>query len=258
RTDLHATSTGGSAMNRTIVRLLALALLALPTALIAGPPDDAKVTAVSLSHQGNSARLSIAVQGEVSVRDFMLSDPARLVLDLRGATLQDVADVYDGLRRGAVRDVRVRQHEVNVVRVVLEFDRVPGYEVIRDGDGNVVVSYVDAPFSPWGSTQQLVAAPLQPQSQAIPARQYASRPTLDNVRMGSGTGNSFRTVDDDPITVTFNGASIQEVAATFARYSGRDIIVGPNVDVSVDAIITNQPWANAFNGILTTYGLSVA
>src|SRR5690606_25804380 len=64
--------------------------------------------------------------------------------------------------------------------------------------------------------------------------------------------------DDDPITVTFNGASIQEVAATFARYSGRDIIVGPNVDVSVDAIITNQPWANAFNGILTTYGLSVA
>ena len=57
--------------------------------------------------------------------------------------------------------------------------------------------------------------------------------------------------------MTWDKASIHEVVAGFMGISGRTIIVGKDVDVTVTNTIRDQPWPQAFNAILGAYGLSV-
>ncbi|MDX2207639.1 MAG: AMIN domain-containing protein [Gemmatimonadales bacterium] len=245
-------------MTRSFAWLVPAVLAAAPVAAHdTAPLNDAQVTAVSLSHQGGAARLAIALDGSVTVRDFTLSDPARLVLDLRGATLGNIAD-WDGLRRGAVRAVRVRQHEANVVRVILEFDRLPTYTVEQGIPGFITVAYADEPFSAWGGAA-LPPAPAAAEAAFRPASTPLAAPansrTLDLVSMRSKTGPV--STDDRRITVRFDNASMHEIAEVFAQYSGRSIVVGRGVTGEFNGTITDQPWPLAFQAILAATGYSV-
>ena len=62
--------------------------------------------------------------------------------------------------------------------------------------------------------------------------------------------------DEPRITVTWDRASIADVVAGFAAFSGRTIILGKDVKGEVNAEIKNQPWPQAFQAILATQGLS--
>lgn len=246
-------------MTRSFGWLLPAALLAVPAAAHEPvPARDAKVTAVSLSSQGGAARLAIALDGAVTVRHFTLADPARVIVDLQGATLATSA-AWDGLKRGTVRDVRVRQHEANVVRVVLEFDRLPDFAVDQGIPGFVTVGFADQPFAAWNpaaAAPPVVAAaePVAPAAGFQPAPPRSSR-ALDLVSMRTRTGPVSD--DDRRISVQFDNASMQEVAEVFARYSGRSIVVGRGVDGTFSGTITDQPWPLAFQAILAATGYSV-
>ena len=77
----------------------------------------------------------------------------------------------------------------------------------------------------------LAAAPVAAQQQAAPAR--ASR-----------------------VTVSFDGATIHEMLAFFARYSGRSIVAGTGVTGTVSATIHDQPWDEALRALLTANGFA--
>ena len=62
--------------------------------------------------------------------------------------------------------------------------------------------------------------------------------------------------DEPRITVTWDRASIADVVAGFAAFSGRTIILGKDVKGEVNAEIKNQPWPQAFQAILASQGLS--
>jgi type IV pilus assembly protein PilQ len=62
--------------------------------------------------------------------------------------------------------------------------------------------------------------------------------------------------DEPRITVTWDRASIADVVAGFAAFSGRTIILGKDVKGEVNAEIKNQPWPQAFQAVLATQGLS--
>jgi type IV pilus assembly protein PilQ len=57
------------------------------------------------------------------------------------------------------------------------------------------------------------------------------------------------------ITVTWDRASVADVVAGFAAFSGRTIIIGKDVKGEVTAEIKNQPWTEAFAAVLATQGL---
>ncbi|MCA9768487.1 MAG: AMIN domain-containing protein [Gemmatimonadetes bacterium] len=245
--------------------LLTAALLAAPTALHATAPD-AKVTAVTLSHSAGTARLAIALDGAVEVRDYTLAEPARLVIDLKGATLEQVAGAYDGLKRGSVRDVRVRQYEVDVVRVVLEFDRLPAYRVQADVPGVVTVAFADEAFGNWRLGGAPVATPgiaAVGESEAAPAPARAARqemPVYAGRSEARPTALGSQAQDEPRVNVLFDETPMRDVIATFAAYSGQDMVVGPGAGEIVvqGASFTNKPWSQAFHALLATYGLSVA
>jgi len=134
------------------------------------------VRTVSVVPTAGRAQVVIGVDASVEVDDFLLESPFRIVIDLKGATL-DMAPRYDRLARGGVTNIRAAQFKPNVVRVVIEMDAAHPYEVTRgDGEVRVAVSGGVAAFDAWHSSERAArsaapAASAQPVSaQPVPAQ----------------------------------------------------------------------------------------
>jgi hypothetical protein len=90
--------------------LIATVALAAVSPVRADEPASGEVTTVSLSPTAGKAEVVIGIHGAVQVRDFMLTSPDRLVLDVVGARLnQTAAGLYDGVNRGGVLNLRYSQ-----------------------------------------------------------------------------------------------------------------------------------------------------
>jgi type IV pilus assembly protein PilQ len=241
-------------LNATACSLLLGASPAAAAPARAEGPGTGEVTAVSLAPSAGKAEVVIAVRGAVDVRDFVLASPDRLVLDVVGAKLSDAAPaVYDGVKRGGVLNLRYSQFRPDVVRIVIELDAPKAYEVTRQGESIKIAFGTDQGFQAWTSTvahQQLVAEAAPAEVEPVPAKRPEVIPSLSRARAVS-VGR-----DEPRITVTWDRASIADVVAGFAAFSGRTIIIGKDVKGEVTAEVKNQPWPMAFQAILASQGLS--
>jgi len=231
--------------------LLLGASLAVASPARASEPGSGEVTAVSLAPGAGKAEVVIAVRGAVEVKDFLLSSPDRLVLDLVGARLSDGAPaIYDGVKRGGVLNLRYSQFRPDVVRLVLELDGPKAYEVERKGRTVRVTFGSDAGFQAWSSaTAAADLAADEPEAPAEPARRA-------EVGIPFTRAVAVRGAAEPRITVTWDRASIADVVAGFAAFSGRTIIIGKDVKGEVSAEVKNQPWPMAFQAVLASQGLS--
>ncbi len=241
--------------------LLLGASLSTATSAWADEPASGEVTAVSLAPAAGKTEIVVNVRGAVEVRDFLLSSPDRLVLDVVGAKLGGTtASLYDGVKRGGVVNLRYSQFRPDIVRIVVDLEGPQTYTIDRSS-GAIRVSFGSADgFQAWSSTDGSttppfavvdadIAEPVDAAPVAVPAR--ARKPEM---RIGS---TAMLTRADEPrITVTWDRASIADVVAGFAAFSGRTIILGKDVKGEVNAEIKNQPWPQAFQAILATQGLS--
>jgi len=162
-------------MRRTIIAIAALALLVAPaTPLHADLRADAAVTAVRVEAGPARTDVILALDGEVSVSDFRLSDPHRIVVDLRGAEMRSGVS-YDRVARGGITNVRLAQYAASVVRVVIDLDRERGYRIVRGaGELRIAVEVADAGVA--------AAAPAEPRS----------RPRCSGLRRRAPTSPSSR------------------------------------------------------------------
>ncbi|HET8648577.1 MAG TPA: AMIN domain-containing protein, partial [Gemmatimonadales bacterium] len=118
-------------------RVLLAAAMAFAPASTASPagPTGGEVTSVALRPAApGRAEIVIGIRGSVAVRDFMLEHPDRLVLDVTGARLNSTGEVYDGVNRGGVRNIRYAQFRPDVVRIVLELDHAKPYTIDHTDD----------------------------------------------------------------------------------------------------------------------------
>jgi type IV pilus assembly protein PilQ len=230
--------------------ILFAAALAAATPARAAEPGLGEVTAVSLTPAAGKAEVVIGIRGAVEVKDFMLASPDRLVLDVVGATLSDGAPaVYDGVKRGGVLNLRYSQFRPDVVRIVLDLEAPKDYKVERTGEAVRITFGATAGFEAWTSTEA-EALPMAAEVPAAPARVIAHRPP-------AALPLSRATRAEEPrITVTWDRASIADVVAGFAAFSGRTIILGKDVKGEVTAEVKNQPWPMAFQAVLASQGLS--
>lgn len=256
-------------MSVTPWSLLATAVLALfPNGGPGVDPADGEVRAVSLVSAPGRADLVVQVHGTVSVKDFTLADPARLVLDLNGATLPpDFADSYDGVKRAGVVNMRIRQFSATTVRVVLILDQLKPYKVTQENDAVRVSFGADQSFVAWstGSLASLAQAeapatvdpaPAPPREIVRAEPAVARVETTPAARRGRGTLVAMPQRQEPRLTVSWDNASIQEVIAGFQAISGRSIILGKGIDVKVTAEIRDKPWPDAFKAILGAHGLT--
>lgn len=229
--------------------LVAILLIAAAPPAVAGN-GNGEVTAVSLVHTSGRADLVVSVLGQVTVKEMSLTDPLRLVLDLQGATLAPGAETrYDGVTRAGIRNIRIRQYEADVVRIVLDLDQLPTYRVDLE-DGAVRVSFgTDLVFSPWST---MLGAPVSTSAPA-PAPEVRA-PEVTPVVPASVVAQPR---PEPRITVTWENANIEEVVRGFADISGRNIIIGKGIEANISATINDTPWHQAFMAILGAHGLSV-
>jgi type IV pilus assembly protein PilQ len=217
--------------------ITALALsLATPGALAGWGRGPGDVTAVSVLPGPGRAEVIIDVEGSVTVQDFTLRRPDRLVLDLVGARLATPLQAYDGLNRGGITNIRYAQFSPEVVRVVLELERLVSYQVEREEDVVRVTLGTDRSFAAWTTE-----AWLSKTGEVAAARAAEPRPQQSQ---------------QPAITVTYDNATIADVIAGFAEFSGKSIILGREVAGTVTATVKNQPWDIAMQQILQAQGLS--
>ena len=220
-------------MKRSIVLALVGLILMAPEAL--GAPGEVK--AVSVVPGAGRAFVVIDVTGSVSVQDFTLDNPARLVIDVMGATLEMPNIAYDGRNRGGIVNIRSAQFRSDVVRIVLELESLKGYE-LEYADNAIRISIgADRKFSAWSSV--------------TPADRVAAEELYASVTPPPPAFASQQPV----VTASYDSASIAEVMEGFAELSGRTIVLGREVDGFVTARIRNQPWDVAFQAILDAQGL---
>jgi len=230
-----------------MTRMLKFALVAVALATVAAPahadpPVGGEVTSISLVSSPGRAEIVISVRGAIEVRDFVLYQPARLVIDVVGARLRPGArSLYDGVNRGGVKNVRISQFDQETVRIVLEMDDLKEYRLERTGDAIHVSFGSDREFLTWSSAAPADLEPPAPASRRPEVVVAAAQDQEPQVRH---------------ITVTWFEATIGEVVAGFAAFSGRSIILGRDISGTVTAEIKNQPWDEAFNAVLASQGLS--
>src|SRR5688572_29478608 len=92
---------------------------------------EGAVTSLSIVPGKGAAEVAIGVSGPVTVHDFTLHSPDKIVIDITGATLAMAPSNYDEANRGGVVDVRYSQYRKNVVRVVLTLDDAHKYNMVR-------------------------------------------------------------------------------------------------------------------------------
>ncbi len=234
---------------------------------------DSEVKAVSVQPAAGRVEIVIDVAGAVEVQDFTLANPARLVIDLKGARLAAPAVLYDGQNRGGVKNLRYAQFRPGVVRVVVDLDVLKDYRLERTGDQvRVTIGTDRTGFAAWSSRS---AGPAD--LTAVPPGPVAERRAGGEPR----GGEAAKVITPEPsgaalsieqylaaharesaqsqaprITVTWDNADLREVVAGFAAFSGRTIILSKDVKGTVSAEIKNQPWDIAFNAVLESQGLA--
>ncbi len=224
------------------------AIFGVTSAARADGPASGEVTGVSVQPSPGRADVIVNVRGAVEVRDFMLQSPNRLVLDVVGAKLKgNSSGIYDGVKRGGVLNLRYSQFAPDVVRIVMDLDRTMDYHVERLADAIRVSFGTDESFLAWSSNDPQ-------QRKAITAK--TTTRLQPEVQLPASRLVRTTAVEEPRITVVWDRASIADVVAGFAAFSGRTIILGKDIKGEVSAEIRNQPWPQAFQAVLAAQGLS--
>ena len=263
----------------TVVATLAVALVAGAWRTASGPaPEDGVVTSLSVVPASGRAEVLIGVGGAVSIHDFALHNPERVVVDISGASLRIPTGGYDQVDRGGVLGVRYSQFSRGVVRVVVSLNGPHHYSIANASSQiRVSVEGTSDDFAAWhvghltagASAADLVptqtSASVTPVAPAVPLRQESVSPPVPvrvEPRRIARAPLRVSTYDDPSaqqqprITVTWENADIRDVIAAFSMYSGRTIILSKGVEATkISATITDQPWDVALRVVLNANGL---
>ncbi len=172
---------------------------------------------VVFSHDADGARVRVLANGPIEYKSFLLSNPARLVLDIPDATSRASREIPVG--QAPLKAIRVGQfrHSPRVARVVIELDSEVPYNVSRTDEGlevqvrarpdsaqprlpeskaQAVVAAGQAPLkvSGGGSEQELSAPVYAERKPAEPVLSAALRPEAIPVPAGP----SVQTASDVP------------------------------------------------------------
>ena len=266
---------------KAFTRAVLLFAVVAPRALAGtttGGRDGGEVRGVSVLPASGKVEIVIDLLGAAEVRDFTLTRPSRLVIDLIGTRLTAPAALYDGLNRGGVKNLRYAQFKPDVVRVVIDLDALKDYQIDRvGGQVRVRIGSERTGFAAWSSST--VAPPPAPLPTPVAPVAVASRAAPPPVtggpeqaaRVTTPTLGRSMSIEEylaahraeaaqsqaPRITVQWDNASIEDVIAGFAAFSGRTIILSKGVTGNVTAEIKNQPWDLAMNAVLESQSLAV-
>jgi type IV pilus assembly protein PilQ len=238
-----------------------IALIALSLAVL---PPDAALTGLSVVAVDGRTEVVIELDGEVSTKDFLLSEPSRIVVDLTG--IGPVNLLQRKVERGGVMMLRAAPFGPGTVRVVIDLEKSVEYRVDR-APGAIRVSFpnTSGPFEAWSAGPIAAPAPSSaaPTAAATTAASRSSTPGQAPAAANRAatpaqapTATPVARRPQRPITVTFTEEPLSNVVAAFADYAGRSIV--PSSDIKgqlITAEVRNQDWEVALQVVLAANNL---
>ncbi|UCF10181.1 MAG: AMIN domain-containing protein, partial [Candidatus Bipolaricaulota bacterium] len=229
-------------------RMIAKLILALVLAARVGEaPKD--VSEVRIAPLGTETEISVYVEGDVTVTDFMLTGPPRLILDLKGASHGLPRESYEGVGRGGVLRIRSSQFRPEVVRLVFDLTAELEYEITQDDDAvRVRFPNPGESFADWTTSGE----------EAPPVAVMGTGEAVEDNRAIGGEPSLAVVQQAQPrITVNYDSASMLDVLGGFSEFAGISIVPnGDAADVTVRGVdIRDQPWDVALRAILSAQGL---
>ncbi|MGW8282244.1 MAG: AMIN domain-containing protein, partial [Gemmatimonadota bacterium] len=110
------------------------------------------VQEVRIAQVGGETEIVVVTSGEVSVRDFVLDEPPRLILDLSGAETGLPKSSYEAIGRGGVVRIRSSWFRPGVLRLVFDMEEISEYEVlIEAGQLRVRFANPGGEFDAWST-----------------------------------------------------------------------------------------------------------
>ena len=208
-----------------------------------------RVQEVRISPSGDETEIAVIKNGDVEIRDFILRDPARLILDVHGAVNELPEGTFEGIGRGGIVRLRSSQFRDDVVRLVFDLARPATYQTADDGDRYTVrFANPGGSFEPWSSESVMAGTVAMtdrvPEPTRVPSRTTSPAVTQDATQL-------------ERITVAYDSASMLEVLAGFSEFAGVSIV--PSSDAAAMNVqgvdIRNQRWDVALDAILASQGL---
>ena len=189
-------------------------LKALPAAaLLFLPSPAATVHSLSVVPSSGKAEVVIGVNAVVDVQDFTLDAPYRVVVDLKGATLDMSRRTYDRASRGGITNVRYSQFRPNIVRVVIDLDAKHPYVVTRKS-GEVRISVTG------GKTSDYTAWPSSESRNAYVA---APAPATGHpMKLARADVTKARAVSTPDRSTTTVGKAVAQLETSIAQVDGQD------------------------------------
>ncbi len=224
--------------------IVAAALVAFPAVI---GPDE--VREVRIQPAGDDTEIVILTGEDVEPREFLLSDPTRLIVDLYGAQVTGLRGSYEGIGRGGIIQMRTSQFRPDVVRLVFQLTGMPEYTTDA-ATGRFIIRFANPgeSFMPWSSAMV----------DGMPLAMADNNPAPD-VSQSINSNEVRRSFRDDPvrITVAYDSAMMLDVLAGFAEFAGVSIVPSAAVaEVVVRGIdIRDQQWDVALDAILASQGL---
>jgi type IV pilus assembly protein PilQ len=228
-------------------QILATILVASSALLPAGSVQE-----VRISPAGGQTEIAVITSGDVEVRDFVLAQPARLIVDVYGAENGLTRAAYEAIGRGGVIRLRSSQFRDEVVRLVFDLTSPARYEVIRE-PGRFVVRFSNPgeAFEAWSSVAPVGGRAAMRDASPVPSTmgQASAPPTV-------GTAPPLQAVPER-ITVAYDSASMLDVLAGFSEFAGVSIV--PSAEAAAVTVrgidIRDRRWDTALDAILAAQGL---
>lgn len=231
--------------------LAALALTAVP---VAAPSAD--VQEVRVVPAGGDTEIVVYADPSIEAREFLLSDPSRLIVDLYGASVGELRGSYDDIGRGGVLRLRTSQFRPDVVRLVFDLTGLPTYEA-RSSEGRFTVRFANpgASFESWSSSGETTLAMEDRPPGPTPAADVGAFSAAERAETSPPLGRLQET--PARITVAYDSASMLDVLAGFSEFAGVSIVPSAEAaGLTVRGVdIRDQRWDVALDAILASQGL---
>ena len=273
--------------------LASLAFLASPVSPQTGSPPPQAASApsaatliaqVEVSRAGQQTNVRVEGNGRLSYQASRLDNPERLVLDFSGVHLA-LARTWIRSDSKPVLRVRLGQFKPDVVRAVIDLERVVPYSLEADGKSVTVAFAAPVPRSVaprtsvppvskpaarrrveiaarpplelWAaeiSAMPLPAALTQPSAAlAAPvppaAQQQEQQPQPQAAQQPTGKYSG------EPISVNLKDVDLKDFFRLVHEISGLNVVVDPAVKGSLTLVLDDVPWDQALDIVLRNNGL---
>ena len=226
-----------------------LALALVPVAPALPQTNPVRITQVSVKVFGDTVQLTVVATGPLTYRTLQLSSPARLVIDLPGATLDAAVPPLLEVDRGGVGRVRIGQFQDRppIVRVAVDLETALPFTLATTAPSILV-----AKFASRGN----VAAPAtQPAAPIAPPVTVAQAPPAPPVVPAAPVAQATPVPAAGRITLEFRATELADVLSALARVCNNNIVTDASVKGQVTVRLVELTCEEALRFILEANAL---